>query len=400
MRIAIISDWFSEKMGYSENCLPKALASLGHEVHLVTSNVQPYFNSPAYASTYEPFIGPGVVATEVKTLDGFTLHRLPHGRIRGRLRIQGLRGALTSLRPDVVQAFEVPNLSTLEAAWAKGRIGCKLFLESHVHASVFPVERIRENPKERVWWWTLRHTAGAFVNSRTERCYPISLDAAELAVEWFGIAQDKIRVCSLGVDTDVFVPPISPSAKQARAEQRARLGFGEDDIVCIYTGRFAANKGPQLLADAIDQLACAGEPFRALFVGSGTDAERSALEERAGCRLHPFVPARDLPRLYWAADIGVWPMQESTSQLDAAACGLPIILSGHVAVTERVDGNGLTYDEGDVRDLAAKILSLKSAKRRTRLGEAGSEKMRAFYSWRRIAEERAQDYEASLSRRS
>lgn len=400
MRIAIISDWFAEKMGYAENCLPKALAALGHDVHVITSDAQPYFDTTGYAETYEPFIGPGIVPTGVKPLDGYLLHRLPHGYWRGRLRIQGLGRALASLHPDVVQAFEVPNLSTLEAAWAKRRIGYKLYLESHVHASVFGAERIREHPKARLRWWARRHTAGAFINSRTERCYPISVDAAELAVEWFGIAPDKIQVCSLGVDTDLFMPPDSPSARQLRAEQRARLGFSEDDIVCIYTGRFAEDKGAQLLADAVDQLARQGEPFRALFVGSGTDAQRAALEERAGCQLHPFVPARELPPLYWAADIGVWPKQESTSQLDAAACGLPIIVSGRVTVRERVDGNGLTYEESDVADLGAKILSLKSTDRRTRLGEAGSEKMRAQYSWRRIAQARVQDYAASLSLRS
>ena len=85
MRIAIISDWFSEKMGYSENCLPKALAALGHEVHLVTSDAQVYFDSPFYAETYEPFIGPPVVPTGVRDHDGYVLHRLPHGRFRGRL---------------------------------------------------------------------------------------------------------------------------------------------------------------------------------------------------------------------------------------------------------------------------------------------------------------------------
>lgn len=67
---------------------------------------------------------------------------------------------------------------------------------------------------------------------------------------------------------------------------------------------------------------------------------------------------------------------------------------------ERVDGNGLTYEDRDVADLAAKILSLKSAERQTRLGEPGSAKMRVHYSWRRIAQERVQDYAASHSRRS
>ncbi|HEY8870344.1 MAG TPA: hypothetical protein VIM30_13275 [Candidatus Limnocylindrales bacterium] len=51
MRIAVIADWFAEKMDYSENCLPKALASLGPEAHLVSSDGQPYFDSPGYTAT-------------------------------------------------------------------------------------------------------------------------------------------------------------------------------------------------------------------------------------------------------------------------------------------------------------------------------------------------------------
>ncbi len=70
MRIVLISDWFAEKMGYAENCLPKALAALGHEVHLVTSIGQVYFNSPSYSATYEEFLGPAVVPAGVKAWDG------------------------------------------------------------------------------------------------------------------------------------------------------------------------------------------------------------------------------------------------------------------------------------------------------------------------------------------
>ena len=61
MRIVLLSDWYAEQMGYAENALPKALAELGHEVHVLTSDAQPYFDSPDYAATYEPFIGPGLV---------------------------------------------------------------------------------------------------------------------------------------------------------------------------------------------------------------------------------------------------------------------------------------------------------------------------------------------------
>src|SRR5690242_17600122 len=103
-------------MGYAENCLPKALAALGHEVHVVSANVQPYFDSPSYAATYEPFIGPPVVPTGEKELDGFVLHRLPFGRLFGRLRIRGLLAKLRAIGPDVVQTLEAAAISTYEAA--------------------------------------------------------------------------------------------------------------------------------------------------------------------------------------------------------------------------------------------------------------------------------------------
>jgi glycosyltransferase involved in cell wall biosynthesis len=397
MRIAIISDWFSERMGYAENCLPKAFATLGHEVHLITTDAQVYFDSPDYASTYEPFIGPPIVPTGEKSVDRYTLHRLPHRRWRGRLRIEGLYGKLNLIRPDIVQTFEVSNLSTLEASVAQPRLRYKLFLESHVHASVFGADWRAVSMKRRLLREAYRDTVGAYVSGRSQRCYPISEDAAQIAVGLYGISKSKIEVCSLGTDTELFRPPESPQEISMRRDLRANLGYGPDDVVCIYTGRFAPSKGPQVLADAIARLVTSGERFRGLFVGGGTEAEVAALRNSPGCQVVPFMPARDLPPYYWAADIGVWPKQESTSQLDAAAAGLPIILSDRVTVLERVTGNGLTYREGDPSDLAERIKSLGQASSRLELGTVGSLKMKARFSWLQIAEKRAGDYARSLN---
>jgi hypothetical protein len=44
MKIAVVSIFYSEGMGYSENCLPRALAALGHEVHLITTVFNVYGN--------------------------------------------------------------------------------------------------------------------------------------------------------------------------------------------------------------------------------------------------------------------------------------------------------------------------------------------------------------------
>jgi glycosyltransferase involved in cell wall biosynthesis len=379
LRIVFISDWFAEKMGYAENCLPKAMASLGHEVHVVSANVQPYWDSPSYASTYRSFLGPPVVAEGETSLDGFRLHRLPHGRFLGRLRIRGLLGSLRALRPDVVQTFEVAALSSYEAALGRPLVGYRLFAESHLHASVFG-----DKPR---WQLQAARSCGRAMGLAVERCYAISSDVARIAVEQLGMPAEKVEICSLGVDTQAFRPTKDPAARRAT---RQRLGFATEEIVCVYSGRFSGEKGPQLLADAVERL---GPPFRGLFVGGGTPPEVDGIRARLGCVVHPFVAARDLPALYQAADIGVWPKQESTSQLDAAACGLPIVISDRVHVTERVEGNGLTYREGDVEDLAARLGQLSGADRREQLGQAGARKMQERFSWLAIAAARVRAYQ-------
>jgi glycosyltransferase involved in cell wall biosynthesis len=382
LRIVFISDWFAENMGYAENCLPKAIASLGEEVHVVSANVQPYWDSPSYASTYQSFLGPPVVGVGETSMDGFRLHRLSYGRLMGRLRIRGLLGKLRALRPDVVQTFDVAALSSYEAALGRPLVGYRLFAESHLHASVFG-----QKPR---WQLQAAHYCGRAMGLALERCYAISSDVADIAVKHLGMPADKVEICSLGVDTQAFRPADDPAARQAT---RQRLGFSSEEIVCIYTGRFASEKGPQVLADAVERL---GPPFRGLFVGGGTASEVAGLRNRRGCVVHPFVAARDLPALYQAAEIGVWPRQESTSQLDAAACGLPIVISDRVHVTERVEGNGLTHREGDVEDLAARLNALSEGDRRNQLGRAGARKMRERFSWLGIAAARVRAYQHAL----
>src|SRR5207244_5453604 len=151
-----------------------------------------------------------------------------------------------------------------------------------------------------------------------------------------------------------------------------------------------------LLARAIAGLAKKGHSFKALFVGNGPQAEQ--IEQCLGCFRHSFVPVHELGDLYRAADIGVWPTQESMSMLDAAACGLPVVANDKLQASERLTGNGMTYRLLDHEDLENVLLQLKDENVRRKLGTAGAEKMSRYYSWRTIARERLTDYAAALSK--
>jgi len=386
-------------MGYLENFLPKYLARLGADVDVIATDLPTYhyMSERERKEAYTGFAdGSDLIPGAVEGLQGFRLHVLAHQRALGHVRMAGLRKKLRSIRPDIVQTTHAIGWIPFQAALAKPSLGYKLFTGNHYHASVFPLANKRVSPwsKELLRCRVTRTLPGWLVSLFTEKCYAITSDCADVAIRFFGVPRNKIDICPLGTDTELFRPISNQEGRQERFQMRQRLGFSEPDIVCIYTGRLGEDKNPLLLAKAVAQLVAAGEPFRGLFVGNGVQAQ--AIQSCSGCVTHPFVPVRELGNLYRAADIGVWPTQESTSMLDAAACGLPIVANDTMTAPERLEGNGLAYKLNDVRDLVRALREIRDQEIRGRLGSYGVQKMARDFSWESVARRRLQDYEAVL----
>lgn len=397
MKIVFISSWYSEGMGYSENMLPKAMGKLGVEVHLITSNAQIYYHHPQYNKIYQPYLGPNIVNTGIKKEEGFTLHRLPYYETKNLYRGPGITGLyeyLNEIKPDIIQTFEILPETTLIAARYANKNKCLFFTECHTHASIFRKGNKRGLKEIVKSLFNLISPQLNYINRTTKICYPIAEDVADLAINYYKVPKKKIKIQSLGVDTDIFCPPITNEQKQKRTEIREKFGFHSSEIVCIYTGRFTRDKNPHCLAKAINVLNSKGFPFKALFIGNGPKEDIDFIQSQKGCIVGSFVPAKELPKYYWAADIGVWPREESTSQLDAAACGLPLILSDKIKVLERVQDNGLLYVEGDHLDMAKKIENLSDLGLRNKMSVIGSQKIINNYSWNKIASDRLKDYKS------
>jgi len=308
----------------------------------------------------------------------------------------GLREKLRSICPDVVQTSTPIGWIALDAARCKAALGYKLFTGSHHHASVFS---LAINPAPlwsagRLKCLALRTIPGRLVSQVTEKCHAITEDCADVATRFFGVPRNKIEICPLGVDTELFHAAASAGDDTDRAARRARLGFRENEIVCIYTGRFSGEKSPLLLGRAVAQLRRQGEPYAGLFIGNGEQAEE--IRKCEGCATHPFVKVEELGALYRSADIGVWPAQESLSMLDAAACGLPVVANDTMTARERLDGNGVRYRLNDQGDLARALLGLRDAQKRRAMGERGARRMAEQFTWESIARRRIEDYEAVL----
>ena len=403
LRIVILSPWFGENMGYIENRLPPALGSLGLDVHVVTSQLQPHFDRPIYEEAYEPFNGPAVQALGTTHRGEFTLHRLPYRFMADQVILRGLRKKLRELQPSVVQTFAPVSAITAQAAAFRLPSRYLLYTGAHHTASTFPLTRRRTGDSSwrvltRLKVFALGTVPGRILGLVTEKCHAVTIDCLEVAVRYYGVPKNRISLIPLGVDTKTFSPVADTQMAGLRDNYRAELGFADADVVCIYTGRLGADKNPLVLAEAIESLRNRGEPFRALFVGGGEQAD--AIRERDGSSIVPFVQLDDLPPYYRSADIGVWPREESTSMLDAAACGLPIVVSNAMHAVERYEGNGMTYSEGDHLDLATVLLNLKDPKLRQQLGGAGAQKMREEFDWKIHAARRIADYQEALANRS
>ena len=399
MKIVVISQQYSQGMGYIENKLPEFLAALGSEVHLVTTNVRANPLVPGL----DDWEGSKVFPRKSPLLfkNGVAIHCLPVRRVLRLPRLISLRSLLQQLRPDVVQTHDMAGWTTLDPARWQRELGYCLFGGAHRTMSVFPRADLLPwlswpGIKGRLSRLLYLRLPSQYGSRYMEKCYAATSDCAIVAERFLGVPKSKIELLPLGVDTDLFHPINNGEERRICADLRQRLGLHPDEVVCLYTGKFTSEKNPLLLAQAVARLQGEGLPFRGFFVGAGEQKE--AIAACSGCITVPFQPHCELGAFYRCSDIGVWPTQESMSMLDAAACGLPIVVNHTVQATERFEGNGLTYQLNNLEDLVAALRRLQAKPLRESLGRNGADKVRRCFSWSANAAHRLRDYEQAIAR--
>lgn len=399
MRIAFITESYSVGMGYTENMLPRYLAKHGHEVRVFCSNLQIYGNQPEYKDVYEPYLGPAEQPCGELHEDGFVVERLQRFMVGHYIGIRGLKEALLRFHPDVIQTDAVVSVAALQVLMARHALTRQIpvFTECHQHLSI-----VRPFLREQGWsvrrgvYFLTRTVPGRFVSRDIAHCYAIAPDCEYVAIHHYGMAASKVSVLPLGTDTDTFHPVRDDLDRQERGVLRAKLNVREGDHVAIYTGRLTDGKNPMLLAQAVAASHRSGQPWVGFFVGDGP--QKDLISSTDGCHVVGFARHDQLSQYYRAADVAVWPEQESMSMLDAMSSGLPIIVSDEMGDPDRVSETGLTYRHGSVESLAVALSALASAEKRAVLGQRSREIAVERYGWDIIAQKRSRDYAEALTR--
>jgi len=394
LRIALLTETFSRHMGYIQNCLPKYLVRCGAEVHVISMDFSPYHNTAGSTEMFRGFTEP-LVPGDIEETDGFKLHVLGHRMRLGYPGMVGLADKLASIRPDIVQCQASIGWIPMDAALNKLRFGYKLFTGNHNAMSTASAGLgIGGSFLQRGKAFATRFLSGRLASYCVERCYAVTCDCAEIAWRYYGVQKRKVVTMHLGVDTDYFFPVRSAEAQEEREALRKELGYTSEEIVCVYSGKMTEEKNALILAQAVNRIRKMGIPYSALFIGNGVQKEK--IGAMAHCKVLDFMHYSKLGAYYRGSEIGVWPTNESSSMLDAAACGIPLIISDGVVYRDHVDGNGLVCHQNDLDDLVSKLLELNSKESRSQLGKYGADKMVQKFSWDSVARRRLAHYHEAL----
>ncbi|MGB4839015.1 MAG: glycosyltransferase family 4 protein [Saprospiraceae bacterium] len=396
-------------MGYAENFLPQAMARLGHEIHIITSTAQVYFDQPFYYNTYFEFLGDPIKEKGVYIEKGVCIHRLPFNKIlKKHLFIPDLISKIKELKPDIIHTFDHTGLDTLRIAILQIiSPNFKLFTANHngYHA-LFPSGKntvLKQKIKNKISKLYL-FPIGRFISWRIVKCYAVTTDAMKIAEEWYGVHKNKIQLTPLGVDISLFYP--NEIRKQ---NKRNDLNIKPESIVCIHTGKLTEQKNPILLAKAIKILnENYNLPFLGLFIGEGD--QKKMLEASPYCICLDYQKHDELPDFYRAADIAVWHLSVTNSFFDAVASGLPLVCGDDVNTYAKIESEDKSSIPkivsrfckiNDCNDLAVQLRSLVINQENLSLikdlGKKGVDEIKRKYSWEAIAKERQIDYQKALN---
>jgi glycosyltransferase involved in cell wall biosynthesis len=303
-----------------------------------------------------------------------------------RLWLAGLEQAVERARPDVLIVHGMTNFNSLRVVVAKvlRRLpsGCKIIFDDHMLFSAS-----RGGLSRRLFYLFLSAFWGPILKRLQVRLVAVTEETKAFIQKNYGAHGDDIQVVQLGVDVGSFQRDALKGA-----QIRTQLGLSPEDYVIIQTGKIIPEKGQELLFKASLPLLRDANSTKLVFVGAGDPTFAKHLRELADSERVssqvvwvPPVPHTALPGYYSAADVAVWPMQESMSVLDASACGLPVILRDTIVGKERTsNGRGRTFrtieELTDLLEMLGRDKSLRNA-----MGSAGERFVKQNLDWDMIA---------------
>lgn len=348
MKIVHVEDFFHPDAGYQINILPKYMAKDGHDVTIVTSEID---KAP---ESLKSFFGKDKISERdnmYTKITGVKIIRLKiKGFVSGRAIFENkIFNVVKTLKPDVLYIHGNDTLTAMQFLMRAKKMEFPIVMDSHMleMASINKFNKFFRNFYKKF-----------FTPIILKNNIPVIRTQNDSYVEkHLGIPLNQAPWISVGSDTLLF-----NENQIIRNKFRAKYNINEDDFVVVYTGKLDVAKGADLLAEAFLEKFNSRRNIILLVVGNVAGEYGDYILEKfkqSDNRILHFPTQKyiDLPAFYQSSDLSVFPKQCSLSFYDAQACGLPVISENNNINIDRLKfSNGFNFEANDTEDFRQKII--------------------------------------------
>jgi glycosyltransferase involved in cell wall biosynthesis len=383
LRIIITVEEFDIRKRYLEYYLARELAALGHRLTILT------FTNGKYS---------------IEVLkEGFEIIRLEYlAKVFG-YHIPSLKSVRIILnvigkqKPDVIHCQSLDSPLSFILLFFKKKFSYQI--AGSIITQIVQIF-IPWNTKKKLLFSFSKILISRFVNKHSIIVFAKTSQLAQIISRSYDIPLSNFRIIPLGSDPDFFRFNL-----QRRLIIRKNLGFSENNIVILYSGKIDCTKGLDVLVSALEPLITKNNNVKLLIIGKGNSdyigyLQHLALQYRISNNIifQPWVSTSELPSFYSASDIAVWPGLSSISIVDAAASGLPLIIASYpVEIFAIENRNGFSFNIGDVGELRNLLKTLiNNENLRKEMGERSKVLVEKQLNWRNISLKYYQAYKSML----
>ncbi|EMI9088045.1 glycosyl transferase [Bacillus cereus] len=351
MKIVHIEDFFHPDAGYQINILPKYQVKQGHEVSIITSEIE------KVPEGLTNFFGKDNIDKRDKEYTektGVKIYRLPlYKFLSGRAIFKlGLGKFVDTLNPDILYVHGNDTAVGILYSLKSKKLSYPVIFDSHM------LDMASKNKFNKLFRFLYRSVITPII--KKEKLVVIRTQDDDYVERCLGIPLLQAPWISVGSDTMQF-----SSDKRKKNQLREAYNISENEFTVVYTGKLDSSKGGKFLAEVFKEkfnLSNGKEVVLVVVGNSTTDdygKEMDSIFNSSENRILRFPTQKymDLAKFYQLGDLSVFPKQCSLSFYDAQACGLPVVSEDNNINVERLRyNNGYNFVGGDLLDFRKKII--------------------------------------------
>jgi glycosyltransferase involved in cell wall biosynthesis len=355
MKIVHVEDFIHPDAGYQVNLLSRLQRAEGHEVTVVTAELD------KVPSSLTSFFGKENIPQKDMAFEretGVRILRIPLiGFYSGRaIFYPSLFKTVSALKPDVVFVHGEDTLTGILFILGSRWLNYPIVLDCHM-LEMASLNRFKEYFRK-----FYRYFVTPIILKQNIPL--IRVVDSDYVQKCLGIPLSHTDLLSFGTDTTFFRPNI-----EMRKTIREKYEIDENTFLVLYAGKLDETKGGGFLAAALEKkfISKTDRKIEFLIIGSidgtyGFEVERVLKTSENKIVRLPTQRYYDLAKFYQAADLAVFPRQCSMSFFEAQSCGLPILFEENEINNQRASfQNAFLFEPENMESFRDKILSLASS---------------------------------------